>query len=509
MTGPAWTARRLYAAVAACAAVVYAGALWNRFAMDDLYIIVQNPLVHDPAGLWRAFTAPYWPAEWGGKMYRPLAIATYALDWQFHSPAWFHAVNVAWHAGTSAAVAALGRRWSGPAAGLVAGLVFAVHPVNVEAVAGVVGRADLMAALFACLCVHAAVQRDSVAWSAAALVAGLLSKESAAVAPGLIVWAWVAGLAARPTRRRLAAFALSWLAVGVGYAVVRALVLAPFAQYQALAPVFAGASGVGVRLTAVAALADVARLLVFPLTLRVDYSPDERTLVSSALDPRFGLGIVCFAAWVGLLVWAWRRGRRVEAYGLGWIGVAFLPVANLLFPVGIVVAERTLYLPAVGLALAAGAMLGRLALPASRLGALVAVVVLAGGIRSALRVPVWRDDRRVTLSILEDSPDSYRGPSRMGSLYQSQRQPERALEAFRVALGIFDGDPRVFVSAADAAFAVGRPRLADSLLVRAEQLCFRCTGMHRGQARAARSRGDTAVADSLLARARRLDDAGP
>ncbi len=58
----------------------------------------------------------------------------------------------------------------------------------------------------------------------------------------------------------------------------------------------------------------------------------------------------------------------------------------------------------------------------------------------------------------------------------------------------------MFIAGADAAFTLGRPRLADTLLVRAEQLCFRCSGYYRTQALAARSRGDSAVADSLLAR---------
>jgi len=51
--------RRLYLAVIACAVVPYLPALWNGFAMDDLYIIVWNPLVHLVEGTWRAFTGPY------------------------------------------------------------------------------------------------------------------------------------------------------------------------------------------------------------------------------------------------------------------------------------------------------------------------------------------------------------------------------------------------------------------------------------------------------------------
>src|SRR5207244_5361935 len=162
----------------------YLGALWNRWAWDDLTIIYTNAFVHTPSALWRAFAAAYWPDAFGGGLYRPLTIASYAVDWQLGAAAWFHGVNLLWHAATSVAVAALGRRWSGDRAALVAGLLFAVHPVHVEAVANIVGRAELMAALFAVLAVYAALIRDEPWWSLAAFACGLLSKENAAVVPG-------------------------------------------------------------------------------------------------------------------------------------------------------------------------------------------------------------------------------------------------------------------------------------------------------------------------------------
>src|SRR5439155_1705612 len=89
--------------------------------------------------------------------------------------AWLGAY-LAWHVAASVLVAVLGRRWAGDAAGLVAGIVFAVHPVHVEAVANVVGRNELMAAVFTLLALYAALERESVFLSAAALAAGLLSK---------------------------------------------------------------------------------------------------------------------------------------------------------------------------------------------------------------------------------------------------------------------------------------------------------------------------------------------
>ena len=492
--------RRLYVAVAVCAIVPHLGALWNGLAMDDLYIIAWNPLVHSLGGVWNAFAAPYWPPDLGGQMYRPLPLASFAIDWAITGghPAWFHALNLLWHAAVTVVVAALARRWAGFEAGLVAGLLFAVHPVHVEAIANVIGRGELMAALGVCLAIYAAVVKDSVGWSALALAGGLLSKENAIVGPGLIAWAWIVGIA-RPPRARILAYAGSWLAVLAVYLPLRAVVLAPYARLNATAPVFLGESFLDGRLTAVAALWDVLRLLLAPVTLRVDYSPAERTIVQSMVDSRFVIGLACLALWAALLLFAWRRGRRVEAFGLGWIAIAFLPVANLLFSTGVLIAERTLYLPSVGLALALGATLVRLS--PERLRLIVGVFVLMGAVRSALRVPVWRDDVSVTTSILEDSPRSYRGHARAAAIYQSHRRPEQALAELRTAMRTYDRDPTLFIAAADAAFTLGRPALADSMLARAEQLCFRCPGSYRTQALAARSRGDNAVADSLLARA--------
>jgi protein O-mannosyl-transferase len=470
--------------------------------MDDLYIIAWNPLVHSLHGVWDAFRGPYWPPDLGGQMYRPLPLASFALDWsigQGHA-ALFHLMNLLWHTGVSLVVAMLARRWTGSLAALAAGVVFAVHPVHVEAVGNVVGLGELMAAAGVCLAVYAAVIRQNVLWSGAALLLGLLSKENAIVAPALIIWAWIVGppLVLRPDARRLVRFVASWILIGGGFLVTRGLVLSPYERLQVLAPVFAGQSAVAARLTAVATLGDVARLLLFPLTLRIDYSPAERTIVHSLLDARLAIGLACFVVWAGLLVLAWRRKRQLEVFGLGWIAIAFLPVSNLVFSTGILIAERTLYLPSVGLALAAGAALARL--PVDRVRVIVAAIVLAGGARIALRTPVWHDDLAVTLSILEDSPNSYRGPARMAAIYQSHRQPIRALGALEQASKIYDRDPTLFVAAADAAITLGRPRLADTLLAQAEQLCERCLGYLRTQALAARSRGDSAVADSLLAR---------
>jgi hypothetical protein len=434
-------------------------------------------------------------------LYRPIVIATYALDWAVDGARWFHAVNLLWHAAASVLVARLAWRWSGASAALIAGVLFAVHPVHVEAVANVVGRAELMAACFTMLAVWVALERDQPVWSTALCLIGLLCKENAAVVPALIVTGWALGIA-RPARKRMFVYLVCWAIAGAAYAAVRESVLQPYASFREAAPIFVGHGPVAVRLTAVSALADVTRLLLFPLTLRADYSPAERTIVTSPVDWRFAVGMLCLVGWALALGFAWRRGRKIEALGLAWVALAFAPVANLIFPAGVLIAERTLYLPSVGFALAVGAWAGQL--EGRRLWALVGSVAILGGVRSFVRVPVWRNDRTVILSILDDSPRSYSGPMAVGAIYLTTRQPEKALAAFDSAAAIFPIEGRPYLLGGHAALMLRRYALADSLFAHVDALCYPCGGLYRTEAGAALQMGDTAVAESLLAHADRL-----
>jgi len=86
-------------------------------------------------------------------LYRPLVTQSYAIQrWLggVRAPAFgawsFHLVNLLLHAGVSAMVAELARRIGGFRVGLFAGILFALHPIHSEAVAGIVGRAELMCA---------------------------------------------------------------------------------------------------------------------------------------------------------------------------------------------------------------------------------------------------------------------------------------------------------------------------------------------------------------------------
>jgi hypothetical protein len=207
-------------AVAGVAAGLYAGGLSNGFVFDDHQLVEANPLVAEPGHLREVFASHYWhPLRSRGYLYRPLTILSLRLDHLLGGgrPVLFHATNLLLHAAVSVMVYLVlsllyGRRTRAREAGgeampwaanvpMVAALLFAAHPVHTEAVAGIAGRADLLAMLFvmAAWWLHL-LERP---WSAAAAFClGMLSKESAVVLPGVLILSdlcfGVAGAAGAP-----------------------------------------------------------------------------------------------------------------------------------------------------------------------------------------------------------------------------------------------------------------------------------------------------------------------
>ncbi|MEJ2502807.1 MAG: hypothetical protein P8177_05730, partial [Gemmatimonadota bacterium] len=137
--------------VAAAAAGIYANTAGHGFALDDNFIIRDNVRVHGLERIDRAVTEPYWPNAPGSiALYRPLTSATYALQWEVWEgwPVPYHLVNIALHAGASLLVLALLLRLATVGPATAGALLFALHPVHTEAVANVVGRAELLSAIF-------------------------------------------------------------------------------------------------------------------------------------------------------------------------------------------------------------------------------------------------------------------------------------------------------------------------------------------------------------------------
>lgn len=454
------------------AIAAYANALQNGFAFDDEGIVLHNTLVHQIDGVWRAFAAPYWPN--GAGQYRPLVIASFSAEWAVWGSRaiGYHALNLVWHAAASVLVYALARRWLSFGGGAIAALLFAVHPVHVEAVSNVVGRAELMATcgVLAMLLLHG--KRSP--WAVLAFAAALLSKEHALVAPFLVVALDVLDPAPAPkpreageTRERTR----SVMPLYVGYAVVAvAWAAAVFVMFHdrrfAAVDPFWSAMDVRTRWLTVLGIVPVwARLWFWPFDLSSDYSPQATQSWPQNLSLSI-LGVTLLVSAV-LLVVA-RRRDRAAVIPVVWIAVAMLPVANLLVPTGVIVAERTLYLASVGAVLLAAYAAQSLALRNTALTlTLVAAVAAVFAARTWTRTPVWKSNRALFIATVSEHPEASWTHVLLGRVYAGNGGFGDALHEYRIALALFDRNPVTAAEAADVAVRAGEYVFADSVVAQA------------------------------------------
>jgi len=486
---PLRSARVAAVVSAGLAALVYANSLRNDFAYDDVHIVQENPDIRSLSTLPRALLEPYWPGEFGKQLglWRPTTTAVVGLEYAVagEDPLLYHIVNVVAHALTTALVVLVLAELMSVAAALVGGLVFAVHPVHVEAVANVVGIAEVLPAA---LCLLAALIHlrgpERTGWGRALAIGGLYAvafgaKESAATLPGVIFLLDAArrrigfGDLADYVRRR-------WRPYGV-MAVVMAAMLA--IRFRVLGNVAHPFSPLGADLleqipriwTVAEVWSHYVRLLVFPMDLSSDYSPNVIPIAIGWHAANVVGVVLALALLVGALV-AWRRpemarGRgsaRAVAFGIVWFVITISPVANVLFLSGVLLAERNLYFPSIGFVAAVGWLVVRLARDRPRTSVALAVVVLSlMGWRTWERNPTWRDNSSVFGRMIADYPQSGRAQWMLGDLFFQRGRPEQGLVSYRAAINILGAHYPLITEISRKLIDAGYYPAAERLLLRA------------------------------------------
>ncbi len=412
--------------VGALAVLGYANAIPNGFAYDDTSILAQNEVVTE-GNVLEAWTRPYWPrhSEDSG-LYRPVTVSSFAAEWRVFgpNPVGYHAVNVGVHAVASLLLLWLLIGWTTVAAATVGASIFAVHPLHTEAVANIVGRGELYAAasVLAALLLYERGRHWSGLARYVRLLAigalyfiGLGSKEIAVTLPGLMVLIDVfrsqdRGLLLKRIRDDLPVYAICLAALGA-YLVARLSVVGALLG-DLPAPSLRGLTTAERLITAVSLWPQFLRLLLFPLSLSADYSPavlfPVRSLVTIeavlGLLVLFGLGVVVSRTWTT---------RPLIAGGILWFGVAVSPVAQVFFPTGVLLAERTLYLPSVAIALVAAGLWSAVSVreesprtvsPIYRWATVLVVALLL--VRTVERNPTWMSTFATLETLSREHPES-------------------------------------------------------------------------------------------------------
>jgi hypothetical protein len=340
--------------------------LRNGFVQDDVALIAQNVRAQDLSRWSEILTSPYWPHPWKQDLYRPVTSLLLALEYQLGggAPLVFRLVSYLLYAAAALLVLLLARRILPESVAAAVALLFAVHPVHVEAVALGVAQSELLVGLLALgMTIRYLGHRREGAgtlrrrdWAVLAILYGLacFSKETGFVLPLLLLAAEILLLdgALLPRLRRLSAGYASLLAIGLLAFAARTSVLSHIAT-PGPADALAGLSAGGRALTMLRVIPTWARLLVWPAHLRADYSPQE-IVAATGFGPQEAFGLL-LAATVIAAIWFSRSRAPALSFGLAWMATGLLPVSNVLVPTGILVAERNLYLPSIGFLLALGA----------------------------------------------------------------------------------------------------------------------------------------------------------
>ncbi|KAL5010414.1 hypothetical protein ScPMuIL_012719 [Solemya velum] len=378
---------------AVVASLCYLNSISGDFVHDDIFAITSNSDVTGKNPLFDVFKHDFWgrpmSAEASHKSYRPLCILTFRLNYAISTdPLGFHVVNIILHALVTFLVAYVCRSilFLSVDVSLMAGLLFAVHPVHTEAVSGIVGRADLLAAVLFLLSFICYTRSLDVRWLwyeefpkiyqpelffCSLLLAGaaMLCKEHGLTVFGLCILydAFVCCRRGLSRMLRERSFNEGCLPL-VRRLIVVTIVVTALMSFRiwimdGTTPSFIEqdnpASFSPYLLTRCLTYSYLwvfnAWLLLAPITLCYDWQIGSIPLVESISDCRNLATIAFFFVAVCFFIRCYRCFQANVQTPLNTIIsclllviMPFLPASNLFFRVGFVVAERILYIPSIG-----------------------------------------------------------------------------------------------------------------------------------------------------------------
>jgi len=476
-------------------AAVYSISLGAPFYLDDHRNIVQNPLIRDL----KWFAHPSTIADSSATDFhlhafktRYLGFLSFALSYRLTGldPAGFRLVSVLLHLWTVVFVAAAVRRLfalpslarsqlaaSRDSVALVVGALFALHPIQTQAVDYVVQRVALLAAAFSVTAfwsylrmIESTGRAAKIRWlviCAMCLAAAALSKQNAIVFPFVLaVFDLLFVEHGRRVRR------IVWTAFAATAAIVPLLQLCLVAASKGTSGLLWQATEIGGALsrreyflTEWRVIVDYLRLLVAPIGLTLEH---DVAVSRSLLEPGVLLAGMLLAALLGAGVWLALQRRldpawRLVGFGTIWFFLC-LAVESSLIPIPDLMFEHRVYLPSVGFFLAAVVALTARGPEESRrfrLRLLAAVAILLA-VPTAFRNSLWADERAFWYDALAKSPNKVRVVYNVGFLELRDHQPERARQLFERVLELDSGYvpalshlARLAEARRDAAAAVG------------------------------------------------------
>lgn len=438
-----------------CAATLFAfsPALRNGFVnYDDDRYVYRNPLIQDfsSGGIGKIFSATDYTV-----LYTPLVFLSYAVEYHYCdlNPLPYHATNLLLHLCNCLLVV-----WlfilldQGVFAACIAALLFGVHPLRVESVAWITERKDLLYTLFflgAVVCYRYYLRQRSwqLLGTITALFAfSLLSKPVAVILPCVLL------LCDYLVNGKITSQDLRGKAVL--FSIAAAFIIFSMINARRYLQSDAGLATADYLFVACYAVLFYLSKSILPLNLSCLYPYPLKT--GALLPPIFLASPLVVLVLALLVVFSIRCTRKI-LFGSMFFLITLAPALRL-YPSGlIIVADRYTYLPSVGLAFLAAALLARCLerktcyLPAAAIGAaLCSVALLMNATRERCRV--WSSNIALWDDAVRKNADAYIPVAyfNRGIVYTDMRDYGRAVSDFARTLTLYRNRLGISVPRADA-----------------------------------------------------------
>jgi tetratricopeptide (TPR) repeat protein len=418
---------------------VYSLALDNGFIYDDESQVLENKFIQDTKYIPKIFTTNVWAfmdKQALTNYYRPMMHLAYMLDYHLFGlkPFGFHLTNILFHILSTIMVYFLTvELFKDKSFGLLAGLLFALHPIHTEAVIWIAALPELLVTFFYLLSLYLYLKAETAATlskkihlaiSLLCFLLALLSKEMALTLP-LILIVYEHIYRKRAWREGPKRYGAYFAVVGL-YALLRIHALGQFLvtqHHHELKPY-------EFVLSVVATVGKYWWKLFLPTELNAFhvFEPSRSILELPVLA-----ALVAIVIAIGLMLKLWPRQPMIVA-GIAWVLITLMPVLNIKAIGPNVFAERYLYIPSVGFCWLAAQALTWLVAEARVIRLLmVGVLLTLSAFQIVARTKDWKDAITFYRKTVASSPNAYIMRNELGLACYKRGLLDQAIQEFREA----------------------------------------------------------------------------
>jgi tetratricopeptide (TPR) repeat protein len=433
--------------------LLYANILPGKFLWDDYGLVRDNAQIKSLTGIKKIFVTDIGTgSSTASNFYRPIQMLTYALDyslWQLN-PTGYHLTSIFFHLAVALAVYWLASLlfkdyWLS----FLASALFIIHPIHTETVAYISSRADIIAALFFLLTFIFYIKHlnsgshKPLVFALLFYPLALLAKENSLVLPLLLLFYHYIFR----VKVKLRIFLFFLLEIS-GYFLLRLAVL----KSQPIIPF--GNEPFYYRLPGFClAIGEYVRLILLPFNLHMEYG----LRLFKFSHPGSTAGALILSAALFCMFKKWKN--KIWPFAIGWFFITLFPVSNI-YPINAYMAEHWIYLPSVGVFIAASyAILSLHRLKYYRLFAKILIILLVFYYAhlTTQQNNYWRSPLLLLERTLRYAPSSPRVNNELGNEYAGIGDSKKAAEFYKKAIIANPRYKSAYIGLGNLYYAVDKP----------------------------------------------------